>query len=81
MTSAPVRFGTEGFRGVIAQDFPFVTLHPLALGRGGDEVIVTIGLEDLVIVREGKVTLIARKDQVARLKEVLRDMAALGEEL
>ncbi len=38
----------------------------------GDEVIVTIGLEDLLIVREGKVTLIARKERVEDLKRVLR---------
>ncbi|BFH76242.1 mannose-1-phosphate guanylyltransferase [Thermus thermophilus] len=38
----------------------------------GDEVIVTIGLEDLLIVREGQVTLIARKDRIEDLKRVLR---------
>ncbi|GGN00286.1 phosphoglucomutase [Thermus composti] len=45
--SAPIRFGTEGFRGVIARDFTFATLHRLAeaygrylLERGGGLVVV-----------------------------------------
>ncbi len=29
--SAPIRFGTEGFRGVIARDFTFAALHRLDL--------------------------------------------------
>ena len=27
--SAPIRFGTEGFRGVIAREFTFANLHRL----------------------------------------------------
>ena len=45
--SAPIRFGTEGFRGVIAREFTFATLHRLAeaygrhlLERGGGLVVV-----------------------------------------
>lgn len=45
----------------------------------GDEVIVTIGLEDLLIVREGKVTLVARKDRVEDLKKVLRKLREKGD--
>ncbi len=44
----------------------------------GEEVIVTIGLEDLLIVREGKTTLIARKDRVEDLKRVLRMLREEG---
>ncbi len=44
----------------------------------GEEVIVTIGLEDLLIVREGKTTLIARKDRVEDLKKVLRMLREEG---
>ena len=32
--SAPIRFGTEGFRGVIAREFTFATLHRLAEAYG-----------------------------------------------
>ncbi|AFV75536.1 mannose-1-phosphate guanylyltransferase [Thermus oshimai JL-2] len=44
----------------------------------GDELIVTIGLQDVVIVREGKVTLVARKDRVGELKAVLARLRAEG---
>ncbi|MCS7194786.1 MAG: sugar phosphate nucleotidyltransferase [Meiothermus sp.] len=36
-----------------------------------DELVVTIGLEDTVVVREGKVTLLVRKEMVSELKKVL----------
>lgn len=37
----------------------------------GDDLIVTVGLEDVVIVRDGEITLIARKDRVQEPKQVL----------
>ncbi len=37
-----------------------------------DELIVTIGLEDTVIVRDGKVTLIVKKDRTQEIKQVLK---------
>jgi mannose-1-phosphate guanylyltransferase len=36
-----------------------------------DEVVVTIGLEDLVVVRDGDVTLIVAKDRTQEIKQVL----------
>ncbi len=36
-----------------------------------DEVVVTIGLEDVVVVRDGNVTLIAAKDRTQEIKQVL----------
>ncbi|BFM39575.1 mannose-1-phosphate guanylyltransferase [Synechocystis sp. LKSZ1] len=39
------------------------------------EVVVTLGLEDLVIVRDGNVTLVARKDQTQAIKTVLKRLA------
>ena len=42
-----------------------------------DEVIVTIGLEDVVIVRDGNATLVARKDRTQDIKQVVK---RLGEE-
>ncbi|NJP10853.1 MAG: mannose-1-phosphate guanylyltransferase [Leptolyngbyaceae cyanobacterium RU_5_1] len=41
-----------------------------------DDVIVTIGLEDTVIVRDGKVTLIVKKDRTQEIKEVLKELQA-----
>lgn len=37
-----------------------------------DDLIVTIGLEDTVIVRDGKVTLIVKKDRTQDIKQVLK---------
>ncbi len=39
-----------------------------------DELIVTIGLEDTVIVRDGKVTLIVKKDRTQEIKKVLQTL-------
>ena len=39
-----------------------------------DEVIVTIGLEDLVVVRDGNVTLIVKKDRTQEIKQVLKTL-------
>ncbi|AEB11481.1 mannose-1-phosphate guanylyltransferase [Marinithermus hydrothermalis] len=39
-----------------------------------DELIVTIGLENVVIVRDGKITLVVRKDQVQKIKKVLKSI-------
>jgi mannose-1-phosphate guanylyltransferase len=41
-----------------------------------DDVIVTIGLEDTVIVRDGKVTLIVKKDRTQEIKQVLKELQA-----
>jgi mannose-1-phosphate guanylyltransferase len=41
-----------------------------------EEVIVTIGLEDLVVVRDGKVTLLAHKDRTQEIKQVLKQIQA-----
>ncbi len=38
------------------------------------ELIVTIGLEDFVVVRDGRATLIARKDRTQEIKHVLKKL-------
>ena len=40
-----------------------------------DEVIVTIGLEDLVVVRDGNVTLILKKERSQDIKKVLKSLS------
>lgn len=37
-----------------------------------DEVIVTIGLEDIVVVRDGNVTLLVKKDRTQEIKQVIK---------
>ncbi|BAU14435.1 putative nucleotidyl transferase [Leptolyngbya sp. NIES-3755] len=44
-----------------------------------DEVVVTIGLDDTVIVRDGKVTLIVKKDRTQDIKAVLKTIQARSE--
>ena len=39
-----------------------------------DEVIVTIGLEDVVIVRDGKVTLVVNKNRTQDIKKVVKSL-------
>ena len=39
-----------------------------------DEVVVTIGLEDLVIVRDGDVTLIVAKDRTQEIKQIVNQI-------
>jgi mannose-1-phosphate guanylyltransferase len=41
-----------------------------------DEVIVTIGVEDLVVVRDGNVTLIVNKDRTQEIKQVVKMLQA-----
>ncbi len=44
-----------------------------------DDLIVTIGLENTVIVRDGKVTLIVKKDRTQEIKNVLKSIQTLPE--
>jgi mannose-1-phosphate guanylyltransferase len=39
-----------------------------------DDVIVTIGLEDVVIVRDGNVTLIVNKNRTQEIKQVVKSL-------
>ena len=39
-----------------------------------DEVIVTIGLEDIVIVRDGKVTMVVNKNRTQEIKQVVKSI-------
>ncbi|AFZ29673.1 Mannose-1-phosphate guanylyltransferase [Gloeocapsa sp. PCC 7428] len=48
------------------------TKDTLLYSTSDDDVIVTIGLEDVVVVRDRNVTLIARKDRTQEIKQVLK---------
>jgi mannose-1-phosphate guanylyltransferase len=52
------------------------TQGSLVYNSDADELIVTIGLEDTVIVRDGKVTLIVKKDRTQDIKQVLKEIQA-----
>ncbi len=50
------------------------TQGALIYATGDDDLIVTIGLEDTVIVRDGKVTLIVKKDRTQDIKKLLKQL-------
>lgn len=50
------------------------TQGAILYASGEDEVIVTIGMEDVVIVRDRNVTLIVKKDRTQEIKQVLKKL-------
>jgi mannose-1-phosphate guanylyltransferase len=52
------------------------TTGALLYSSSQEEVIVTIGLEDTVVVRDGNVTLIVKKDRTQDIKQVLKQLQA-----
>ncbi|MFB2967671.1 mannose-1-phosphate guanylyltransferase [Aerosakkonema sp. BLCC-F183] len=50
------------------------TQGSIIYANGEDETIVTIGLEDVVIVRDRNVTLIVKKDRTQEIKQVLKKL-------
>ncbi|HEY9864433.1 MAG TPA: mannose-1-phosphate guanylyltransferase [Candidatus Obscuribacterales bacterium] len=85
----PVEFGWDdlgdwnGLERLLGGDKPNVELTnhvgldtkgAILFSSNSDEVIVTIGVEDLVVVRDGNVTLIAKKDRTQDIKQVLKQL-------
>ncbi|MBD1912434.1 MULTISPECIES: mannose-1-phosphate guanylyltransferase [unclassified Leptolyngbya] len=50
------------------------TQGALLYSSDNDDLIVTIGLEDVVIVRDNKVTLVVRKDRTQDIKKVIKTL-------
>ena len=55
----------------LAQHIGLDTTGAILYASHPDEVVVTIGLEDVVVVRDGNVTLIAAKHRTQEIKQVL----------
>ena len=55
----------------LAQHIGLDTSGAILYASNPDEVIVTIGLEDVVVVRDGNVTLIAAKHRTQEIKQIL----------
>jgi len=55
----------------LAEHIGLDTQGAILYASNPDEVVVTIGLEDVVVVRDGHVTLIAAKDRTQEIKQVL----------
>ncbi|MBF2076138.1 MAG: mannose-1-phosphate guanylyltransferase [Synechococcales cyanobacterium C42_A2020_086] len=60
----------------IAKHVGLDTQGALLYATDDDDLIVTIGLDDTVIVRDGKVTLIAKKERTQDIKRVLKLLQA-----
>jgi mannose-1-phosphate guanylyltransferase len=56
----------------LAQHLGLDTQGAILYSTSEDDVVVTIGLEDLVVVRDGNVTLIADKNRTQEIKQVLQ---------
>lgn len=50
------------------------TQGAILYATGEDEVIVTIGLEDVVVVRDRNVTLIVKKDRTQEIKQIVKSL-------
>ena len=48
------------------------TQGAIVYASNADDVIVTIGLEDVVIVRDRNVTLVVKKDRTQEIKQILK---------
>ena len=55
------------------------TKGTLLYSTSDHELIVTIGLEDTIVVRDGKVTLVAKKDRTQEIKTILKMLHARSE--
>lgn len=51
------------------------TKDSILFSQNEEEVIVTLGVEDLLVVREGNVTLIAHKERTQDIKKLLKKLA------
>ena len=63
----------------LAKHIGLDTKGTLLYSTNDDELIVTIGLEDTVVVRDGKVTLIAKKDRTQEIKTILKMLQSRSE--
>jgi mannose-1-phosphate guanylyltransferase len=66
--------GTELDNVELAQHIGQETHGSIFYASDDDEVIVTIGLDDVVVVRDGNATLIVKKDRTQDIKQVLNTL-------
>ena len=64
--------GSEGRNVELAKHIGIDTNGAIIYATAEDEVVVTLGLEDVVIVRDDNVTLVAKKNRIQEIKALLR---------
>lgn len=67
----PDKDGNIAFRG---KHIPLETSSSLVYGNNDDRLIVTIGVDNLVVVDTGDILLICRKDQTAKVRQVVENL-------
>ncbi|MGD1905419.1 MAG: mannose-1-phosphate guanylyltransferase [Leptolyngbyaceae cyanobacterium] len=60
----------------MAQHLGLDTTDSIIYASGEDEVVVTIGLQDVVVVREGNATLVVHKSRTQDIKKAVKALAA-----
>lgn len=60
----------------LAQHVALDTQDSIVYASDPEEVIVTIGLEDVVVVRDGKATLVVHKDRTQDIKQAVKQLQA-----
>ncbi|HEX7004882.1 MAG TPA: mannose-1-phosphate guanylyltransferase [Trueperaceae bacterium] len=65
--------GEDGSNTVVGQHVGHEAYGNIVYTESSDDVIVTLGVEDLVIVKRGNTVLLVRKDRVQELKKLLED--------
>ncbi|MEX2535992.1 MAG: mannose-1-phosphate guanylyltransferase [Trueperaceae bacterium] len=65
--------GHDGSNTVVGLHVGHEAYGNIVYTEGPDDVIVTLGVEDLVIVKRGNTVLLVRKDRVQELKKLLED--------
>lgn len=60
----------------MAQHLAVDTTNSIIYASDAEEVVVTIGLEDIVVVRDGKATLVAHKSRTQDIKKAVKALAA-----
>ena len=65
--------GDDGSNTVVGQHVGHEAYGNIVYTESSEDVIVTLGVEDLVIVKRGNTVLLVRKDRVQELKKLLED--------
>jgi mannose-1-phosphate guanylyltransferase len=63
----------------LAQHLPLDTVGSIVYASDPEEVIVTIGLEDVVVVRDGKATLVVHKSRTQDIKQAVKALSQHSE--
>ncbi|HEX2697564.1 MAG TPA: mannose-1-phosphate guanylyltransferase [Anaerolineales bacterium] len=70
----------DGNVSITPQHLPFDTHNTLVFGQDDERLIVTIGMDDTIIVDTGNVLMVCKADQAQRVREVVEHLKKRGQE-